>query len=254
VRKNPCSYFAAASLAAVIAVPLCFQRGAASQESPQGAPGAAAKVYGEWRIRVRPDRGSEYARLIEEKGLPLFREGGGRMVGWWQTLIGDLYEHVTIWEYDGMPAFEKAVQFLGKDERFKKFASLRDPLLDGETSAFLRPLEPFRAPALPERAPMVIHETHRVWVSSLPAYTKALAEALPMLEKHGFRRAGPFQSAVGRWSEITYLWFYDSLADRDAKIAALGASPEGARLEELLLAKVDDVITRLLIPAPFMGR
>ena len=29
------------------------------------------------------------------------------MVGWWTTLIGNLYEHVTIWEYDDMAAFRK---------------------------------------------------------------------------------------------------------------------------------------------------
>src|SRR4029077_16181145 len=61
-------------------------------------PPAPAKVYGEWLIHPRPDKGAEYRKLIEEKGLPLFREGGGRMVGWWNTLVGDLYEQVTIWE------------------------------------------------------------------------------------------------------------------------------------------------------------
>ena len=107
-----------------------------SKPSPSSAPNAS-KIYGEWRIRVKPDRGVEYGQLIKEKGLPLFREAGGRMVGWWTTLIGDLYEQVTIWEYDGMPAFEKAVQFLGKEERFSSFVKLRDPLLSGEESRFL---------------------------------------------------------------------------------------------------------------------
>ena len=37
------------------------------------------KVYGEWRIRIRPDKGAEYTQLIARKGLPLFREAGGRM-------------------------------------------------------------------------------------------------------------------------------------------------------------------------------
>src|SRR5262245_40009507 len=41
------------------------------------------KVYGEWLIRVKPDKGAEYNQLIERRGLPLFRAAGGRMVGWW---------------------------------------------------------------------------------------------------------------------------------------------------------------------------
>src|SRR5271156_5295599 len=75
------------------------------------------KVYGEWRIVVNPDKSPEYDKLIETEGLPLFRQAGGRMVGWWKTLIGNLYEQVTIWEYDDMAVFEKAVGFLGGDKR-----------------------------------------------------------------------------------------------------------------------------------------
>src|SRR5262245_8729296 len=74
------------------------------------------KVYGEWRIGVKPDKGAEYDKLIETEGLTLFREAGGRMVGWWKTLVGNLYEHVTIWEFDDMAAFEKAIGFLGGEK------------------------------------------------------------------------------------------------------------------------------------------
>jgi hypothetical protein len=144
----------------------------ATAAPPDGGAGARS-VYGEWRIRVKPDRGADYAKLIEEQGLPLFREAGGRMVGWWTTLIGDLYEHVTIWEYDGMPAFEKAVRFLGKDERFARFAAARDPLLAGEDSRFLRLLPGGRKPALPAEAAMVIHEVHRVPFEKRKAYLEA---------------------------------------------------------------------------------
>ena len=106
----------------------------------------ASRVYGEWRIRVRPDQGPAYNRLIEQSGLPLFRAAGGRMVGWWNTLVGDLYEHVTIWEYDDMAAFEKAIQFLSKNPDFARFVAVRDPLLSGEESRFLRLAARRRAP------------------------------------------------------------------------------------------------------------
>src|SRR6266576_5297797 len=91
-------------LAAILAC-LAVTRATARAADP---PDSLGKVYGEWRIAVKPDKGSEYDKLIETQGLPLFREAGGRMVGWWKTLVGNLYEHVTIWEYDDMAAFEKA--------------------------------------------------------------------------------------------------------------------------------------------------
>jgi len=216
----------------------------------QAAPGAA-KVYGEWHIRVKPDKGAEYARLIQEKGLPLFREAGGRMVGWWTTLVGDLYEHVTIWEYDGLPAFEKAVQFLGKDERFQKFTEIRDPLLTGEDCRFLKGFGPLESPALPERARVVVQEVHKVRLERFEAYAKGMSETLPALRKQGLRCAGPFHATLGSWTEVSFLWFYDSLAEREAKVSAPHGAPDMARHDKLIFETVGEVTTRLLLPAPF---
>ncbi len=224
---------------------------AEGQPRKDDAPSRATKVYGEWLIRPRPDKGDPYNRLIEEKGLPLFREGGGRMVGWWKTLVGDLYEHVTIWEYDDMAAYQKAVERLGKSEAFAAFAAARDPLLAGERSRFLK-LAPFaEPPRLAEPSPYVIHEIHRVPLRSQDAYLKFMEkDGLPLLKKHGFRPVGPWVVGIGRWSEITYLFRFNSLAERDRLIAEFSASPDGAaygKINEF----ADDITTRLLVPAPF---
>jgi hypothetical protein len=236
----------------ILLVGWCMWNGPRPERSFAEAPLSPAPVYGEWRIRVKPDKGAEYARLIQEKGLPRFREAGGRMVGWWNTLVGDLYEHVTIWEYDGLPAFEKAVAFLSKEPRFAEFAALRDPLLTGEVSRFLRLVSPAEKPALLEKAKFVVHEVHRVPFARREAYQKAVvSEALPILRKHGFRWVGPFQTAIGRWTETTYLWLYESLAERDAKLAALADTEDGRKVDRLLLENVEDVTTRLLVPAAF---
>ena len=235
----------AALLAALLAVGAYFL-----SDAPPAGGAAAGFVYGEWRIRVKPDRGAEYAKLIQEQGLPLFREAGGRMVGWWTTLIGDLYEHVTIWEYDGMPAFEKAVRFLGKDERFAKFAALRDPLLSGEESRFLSLLPGGVRPSLPTEAAMVIHEVHRVPLEKRKAYSEAVSAALSVFEKHGLRVAGPLRTDMGRSDEVTWLWLYESLEERQAKLEALGGSAD-METADALARLSSEVTKRLLLPAPF---
>lgn len=237
-------------IVALLCIATCYflQDGAASSPVSAADP---PKVHGEWRIRVKPDSGAAYAQLIQEKGLPLFREAGGKMVGWWTTLIGDLYEHVTIWEYNGMPAFEKAVQFLGTDERFAKFASLRDPLLGGEESRFLRLVSSAEKPTLPQPGKLVIHETHRVPLAQMAAYMKLLTEAIPVLKKHEFRLVGPWGAEVGKWSEVTLLFCFESLSERDRLNSAYLADPDGKRCNEKLLDLVDEVTTRLLVPAAF---
>lgn len=211
----------------------------------------AEKVYGEWLIRVKPDQGPAYNDLIEKKGLPLFREAGGRMVGWWNTLIGDLYEHVTIWEYDDMPAFEKAVQFLGGDKRFAEFVKLRDPLLAGEESRFLKLAAGAEPPVLHDPAKFVIHEIHRVPLRQQKAYLNSMEkDGLRILKKHGFRVVGPWVAAVGKWTEVTYLFRFDSLAERDQLIANFSRHADSktyGKITEL----VDEITTRLLLPTRF---
>jgi hypothetical protein len=221
-----------------------------SKTSPSSAPNAS-KIYGEWRIRVKPDKGTEYAQLIKEKGLPLFREAGGRMVGWWTTLIGDLYEHVTIWEFDGMPGFEKAIQFLGKEERFSGFVKLRDPLLSGEESRFLRLAASAEKPSLPEAGKFFIHEIHRVPLHGMKAYLSFMEREIPILKKHGFRPVGPWQTAVGSWSEVTYLFRFESLAERDQLISAFMADEEGNTYNQKVSELVEEITTRLVVPAGF---
>src|SRR5262245_31095060 len=104
-------------LLSVLLANACLYCAPCASRGDEKAAGAG-KVYGEWSMRIKPDKGAEYNELIRTKGLPLFQQAGGRMVGWWATLVGDLYEHVTLWEYDNMAAFEKAVGFLGGSEKF----------------------------------------------------------------------------------------------------------------------------------------
>ena len=218
------------------------------------AESSSSKVYGEWRIRIRPDKGAEYNQLIEQKGLPLFRAAGGRMVGWWTTLMGDLYEHVTIWEYDDMAAFEKAIQFLGKEERFAQFVAQRDPLLTGEESRFLKLTAGAEKPLLPDTAKFVIHEIHRVPLKQQAEYVRFMEQqGLPLLKKHGFRPVGPWVVAVGRWTEVTYLFRFESLAEREQLIAQFTAHQDAQTYVTATNKFVDEITTRLLLPAPFVA-
>jgi type 1 glutamine amidotransferase len=221
-------------------------------DPPRQPPGEGARAYGEWRIRVRPDQGPAYDSLIEKSGLPLFRQAGGRMVGWWKTLIGDLYEHVTIWEYDNMAAFEKAVQFLGKSADFARFVAARDPRLTGEENRFLRLAPGAARPTLPEPAPFVVHEIHRVPLAHRDAYLEFIhKQGLDLLKAHGFRPIGPLIVEMGRWSEVTYLFPYESLAEREGKVEKFATDPDGLKYRTRIGELTQEVTTRLLMPAAF---
>ena len=228
-------------------------RGDEGRVSPGPAPAVAInRVYGEWRIRVKPDKGPDYNRLIEQSGLPLFREAGGRLVGWWNTLIGDLYEHVTIWEYDDMAAFERAIGFLSKNPAFARFVAARDPLLAGEESRFLRLAPGATGPSLPEPAPFVVHEIRRVPLARKEAYLAYMTkQGLAVLKANGFRPTGPWVVDVGRWSEVTFIFGFDSLADRERLTAKFSATAEARTFDAKDGEFVEEITTRLLIPTSF---
>ena len=51
------------------------------------------------------------------------------------------------------------------------------------------------------------------------AYLNYMSKSgLALLKAHGFRPIGPLIVEVGRWSEITYLFSYESLAEREGKL------------------------------------
>ncbi|HWB11361.1 MAG TPA: ThuA domain-containing protein [Pirellulales bacterium] len=229
---------------------------AAEENKPSAtATPATGKVYGEWRIQVRPDRVADYNRLIEQQGLPLFRESGGRMVGWWGAAIGDLYEQTTLWEYDGMAAFEGARAMLGKDERFARFAAERDPLLAGESNRFLKLAPNATPPRLPETAARVVHERHRVPLGKQGEYLEFVTgPGLKLLKQHGFRPVGPWTTDVGKWSEVTWLFCFDSLVEREELMARFAAHSDSTRYGEKLNTFVDEIVTQVLTPTPFAGK
>ncbi len=223
----------------------------AAADDPSEAKPPSTQVYGQWSIRPKPDQGPAYNELIEQRGLPLFRSGGGRMVGWWNTLVGNQYEQLTIWEYDSMAAYERAVASLGANPRFTEFARLRDPLLAAEESQFLTLAEGGQAPKLPETAPVVIHEVHQVPLKRTGEYLRYMkGEGRKLLASHGFHPIGPLVAEVGKWNEVTYLFPFQSLAERErlrSQFAAHADAPVyGANLQRF----VENISTRVLVPAP----
>ena len=131
-------------------------------------------------------------------------------------MIGDIYEHVTIWEYDDMAAFERAIQFLSKNPAFARFVAARDPLWPARRAGSCGLAAGAADPSLPEPAPFVVHEIHRVPLARKDAYLAYMTgTGLGILKAHGFRPAGPWVVDVGRWSEVTYLFRFDSLAERE---------------------------------------
>ena len=156
------------------------------------------------------------------------------------------------WEYDDMAAFERAIGFLSKNPAFPRFVAARDLLLAGEESRFHGWALRAAGPSLPEPAPFVVHEVHRVPVARKEAYLAYMIKhGIGVLKANGFRPAGPWVVDVGRWSEVTYLFRFDSLTEREPLIAKFSATVEARAFDAKVGEFVEEITTRLLIPRPF---
>ena len=208
---------------------------------------AQGKVYGHWSIKIKPGMEQAYEDHISKEGLPLFTQNA-RMVGWWKTMIGDLYEQITIWEYDNIDTFEKGVRASADNIQFQLFARKRNTLITGEESQFLQLGPGVPAPDNPIKWPVIIHETHMVKQGHMPAYLDYWQKTgLPGLKEAGFRIVGPFVQHSGHSDQLLILVCFESLAERDKKLGTFGnfsiAKTFGGALNEHITSFHIKVIT-----------
>lgn len=204
-------------------------------------------VYGHWSVKIKPGMEQAYEDLIETEGLPLFRQNA-KMVGWWKTLIGDLYEQITIWEYDDISTFENGIKASANNKAFQRFARERNTLITGEVSQFLKLGPGAPVPDKPIKLPVIIHETHIVKQGHMPAYLDYWkTTASPGLKEAGFRIVGPFVQHTGHSDQLLILVCFENLAERDRLLGTFGnfsiAETFGRALDEHITGFHIKVIT-----------
>ena len=97
-----------------------------------------------------------------------------------------------------------------------------------------------------------MHEIHRVPLAQRGAYLEYMGkQGMSLLKANGFRPAGPWIVEVGKWSEVTYLYSYESLAQREQLIEKLRSNPSAVEYWQKLGEFTEEISSRLLIPAPF---
>ena len=74
---------------------------------------------------------------------------------------------------------------------------------------------------------IVDHRTYTFKPGTLGKWLKKFeAEGLPLQEKHLGQLLGFFATECGNLHQVVFMWRYDSMADREARRAAMDADPE----------------------------
>ncbi|HEX7124214.1 MAG TPA: NIPSNAP family protein [Thermodesulfobacteriota bacterium] len=86
-----------------------------------------------------------------------------------------------------------------------------------------------------------------------------VGEYFSLYEKEGMaiqvpilgRLVGYFSSEIGELNQVVHMWAYESLEERTRRRAELMADPRWKAFVPKLLALVQKMETRILVPAPF---
>lgn len=94
--------------------------------------------------------------------------------------------------------------------------------------------------------------TYRLKNGAIPEYLKVVGEiGITIQKKHLGNLVGYFSSEIGPINEIVHIWGFESLDDRQARRARLGADPEW----QAFLPKIRDLIVtadnKIMSPAVF---
>lgn len=94
--------------------------------------------------------------------------------------------------------------------------------------------------------------TYRLRNGAIPEYLKVVGEiGITIQKKHLGNLVGYFSSEIGPINEIVHIWGFESLDDRQARRARLGADPEW----QAFLPKIRDLIVtadnKIMSPAAF---
>jgi hypothetical protein len=96
------------------------------------------------------------------------------------------------------------------------------------------------------------HRTYRLKNGSVGAYLRLVGgEGIAIQRRHLDQLVGYFTTEVGPLNEITHIWAYADLADRDRRRAALLADPEWLAFLPKIQVLIEEGTNKILAPAPF---
>jgi hypothetical protein len=91
--------------------------------------------------QIAPGKMNEYRQLEVNEMEPLFKRAGMRVMGHFNTMIGNSNETVALHAYDSLAQYEKVRETQLTDPDFQKMAARLNALTTSSNSRFLTPSE-----------------------------------------------------------------------------------------------------------------
>ncbi len=79
---------------------------------------------------LKPGKVPEYIEVVREVGLQIRKDHGGRLVGWYYTVMGEINQVIHIWAYEDLAHMEEVGKAFRSDPRWiNEYVPRVEPLL-----------------------------------------------------------------------------------------------------------------------------
>jgi hypothetical protein len=98
-------------------------------------------IYLHATIQVTLFKTVEFRRVLAAAVIPIFEKHGAKLIGSWETMVGNQSEITDIWAFETMAHFEKSTQSLMRDSEWAKVKDTLATMTVKEKTKLLVPLK-----------------------------------------------------------------------------------------------------------------
>ena len=98
-------------------------------------------VYLHATIQVAPFKNLEFRRILATAVIPIFEKHGAKLIGSWETAVGNQSEITDIWAFETMAHLEKSTQSLLRDPEWTRVKDTLATMIVKEKTKLLVPLK-----------------------------------------------------------------------------------------------------------------
>ena len=99
-------------------------------------------IYDVRTYDLKPGKVPEYMAVVREVGLPIRRDHGGRLVGWYYSVMGEINQVIHIWAYEDFGQMEEEGKAFRGDPRWiNEYVPRVEPLLVRQRNQIMKAAE-----------------------------------------------------------------------------------------------------------------
>ncbi|BGP14853.1 hypothetical protein JCM10213_002708 [Rhodosporidiobolus nylandii] len=204
--------------------------------------------------KVLPQHVQQYKDLIASyyEGIHQSDEFHARLTGSWEIVVGEVDTFVHIWEYEGLPGFEKTKGEIMESKGHLQFFNHEIlPLIQSRTSQLNREFAFWQTSPATEKGGIYELRTYNLQPGTLLEWESSWRVGLEARLQTGHYPVGAWFSQIGPLHQVHHMWNYPSLESRSERRAESWKQDAWSGTVSKTTRLTSSMQTNILKPLPF---